>query len=109
MAMKTKNPRHQRKIRIRKKISGTATKPRLAVFKSNKNIYVALPVEKKPPVDLIGKISAKNKKTKGVIKWKLFKFDFLKYFSKKVLINIEENRIRIIKKPNTPRLVNISK
>ena len=40
MAMKTKNPRHQRKIRIRKKISGTATKPRLAVFKSNKNIYV---------------------------------------------------------------------
>ena len=40
MAMKTKNPRHQRKIRIRKKISGTATKPRLAVFKSNKNIYM---------------------------------------------------------------------
>ena len=40
MAMKTKNPRLKRKIRIRKKIFGTASKPRLAVFKSNKNIYV---------------------------------------------------------------------
>ena len=40
MVMKTKNPRIKRKIRIRKKIYGTATKPRLAVFKSNKNIYV---------------------------------------------------------------------
>ena len=38
--MKTKNPRLKRKIRIRKKIFGTASKPRLAVFKSNKNIYV---------------------------------------------------------------------
>ena len=40
MVMKTKNPRIKRKIRIRKKIYGTAKKPRLAVFKSNKNIYV---------------------------------------------------------------------
>ena len=40
MAMKTNNPRLKRKIRIRKKVSGTASKPRLAVFKSNKNIYV---------------------------------------------------------------------
>tara|TARA_B100000902_G_scaffold123231_1_gene123269 strand:+ start:5161 stop:5514 length:354 start_codon:yes stop_codon:yes gene_type:complete len=40
MAMKTKNSRHKRKVRIRKKISGTASRPRLAVFKSNKNIYV---------------------------------------------------------------------
>jgi large subunit ribosomal protein L18 len=40
MAMKTNNPRLKRKIRIRKKIYGTASKPRLAVFKSNKNIYV---------------------------------------------------------------------
>lgn len=38
--MKTTNPRLKRKIRIRKKIFGTASKPRLAVFKSNKNIYV---------------------------------------------------------------------
>ena len=40
MAMKINNPRLKRKIRIRKKVSGTASKPRLAVFKSNKNIYV---------------------------------------------------------------------
>ena len=40
MAMKTNNPRLKRKIRIRKKVFGTASKPRLAVFKSNKNIYV---------------------------------------------------------------------
>ena len=38
--MKTKNRRLNRKIRIRKKISGTSTVPRLAVFKSNNNIYV---------------------------------------------------------------------
>ena len=31
MVMKTKNPRLKRKIRIRKKIFGTASKPRLAV------------------------------------------------------------------------------
>tara|TARA_Y100001973_G_C5204110_1_gene340106 strand:- start:1456 stop:1809 length:354 start_codon:yes stop_codon:yes gene_type:complete len=40
--MKVKNisPRHKRKIRIRKKINGLETKPRLAIYKSNKNIYV---------------------------------------------------------------------
>ena len=38
--MKVKDKRHQRKIRIRKKISGTSTVPRLAVYKSNSNIYV---------------------------------------------------------------------
>ena len=38
--MKVKNKRQQRKIRIRKKIKGTASVPRLAVFKSNNNIYV---------------------------------------------------------------------
>ena len=38
--MKVKDKRQHRKIRIRKKINGTATVPRLAVFKSNNNIYV---------------------------------------------------------------------
>jgi len=38
--MKVKNKRQQRKIRIRKKVNGTASIPRLAVFKSNNNIYV---------------------------------------------------------------------
>jgi large subunit ribosomal protein L18 len=35
-----KTPRHKRKIRIRKTINGTQEIPRVAVFKSNKNIYV---------------------------------------------------------------------
>ena len=38
--MKVKDKRLHRKIRIRKKISGTSKVPRLAVFKSNNNIYV---------------------------------------------------------------------
>ena len=38
--MKVKDKRQHRKIRIRKKISGTASVPRIAVFKSNNNIYV---------------------------------------------------------------------
>ena len=38
--MKVKDKRINRKIRIRKKISGTPAVPRLAVFKSNNNIYV---------------------------------------------------------------------
>ena len=38
--MKVKDKRQHRKIRIRKKINGTATVPSLAVFKSNNNIYV---------------------------------------------------------------------
>ena len=40
MKVKNKSLRYKRKIRIRKKISGLETKPRLAVYKSNKNIYV---------------------------------------------------------------------
>jgi len=31
--------RLKKRVRIRKKISGTATKPRLCIFKSSKNIY----------------------------------------------------------------------
>ena len=38
--MKVKDKRKHRKIRIRKKVNGTASIPRLAVFKSNNNIYV---------------------------------------------------------------------
>ena len=34
--------RKRRKIRIRKKISGTPARPRMVVFRSNKHIYVQL-------------------------------------------------------------------
>ena len=40
MKVKNRSSRHKRKIRIRKKINGLETKPRLAIYKSNKNIYV---------------------------------------------------------------------
>ena len=40
MKLKNKNLRQKRKIRIRKKINGLKNKPRLAIYKSNKNIYV---------------------------------------------------------------------
>ena len=40
MRINYKTPRHKRKIRIRKTINGTQEIPRVAVFKSNKNIYV---------------------------------------------------------------------
>ena len=40
MQLKKKNSRQKRKIRIRKKINGLESKPRLAIYKSNKNIYV---------------------------------------------------------------------
>jgi large subunit ribosomal protein L18 len=39
MRIKYKNPRQKRKVRIRKNIYGTIEVPRVAVFKSNKNIY----------------------------------------------------------------------
>jgi large subunit ribosomal protein L18 len=40
MALTTLERRARIRMRIRKKISGTAEKPRLAVFRSNKQIYV---------------------------------------------------------------------
>lgn len=42
MAHKKRTPREKRKIHIRKKISGTPDRPRLAVFRSNKYIYAQL-------------------------------------------------------------------
>jgi large subunit ribosomal protein L18 len=44
----TKSDRRQRiRFRIRKIVSGTAAKPRLSVFRSNKEIYAQLIQEKK--------------------------------------------------------------
>jgi large subunit ribosomal protein L18 len=41
--MKSKNEaRQHRKIRIRKKISGTSARPRLCIFRSNKHIYAQI-------------------------------------------------------------------
>ncbi len=42
MAFTKKDRRFRIKRRIRKKISGTAEKPRMSVFRSNKHVYVQL-------------------------------------------------------------------
>ena len=39
MRVKTNDSRRRRHLRVRKKVRGTATRPRLAVFRSNKHIY----------------------------------------------------------------------
>ena len=39
MQVKTTNSRRRRHLRVRKKVRGTAARPRLAVFRSNKHIY----------------------------------------------------------------------
>ena len=42
MALKKVEARGHRHARVRKKVSGTAQRPRLAVFRSNKHIYAQL-------------------------------------------------------------------
>jgi len=42
MALTKEGKRRRIKYRIRKKVRGTATKPRLAVYRSNKEIYAQL-------------------------------------------------------------------
>lgn len=39
MRVKTTDSRQRRHLRVRKKVRGTAARPRLAVFRSNKHIY----------------------------------------------------------------------
>jgi len=39
MSVKTKDGRRRRHLRVRKKVRGTAARPRLAVFRSNKHVY----------------------------------------------------------------------
>ena len=61
----TKSDRRQRiKYRIRKTISGTATKPRLSVFRSNKEIYAQL-VDDVNGVTLLAASSREKEVSKG--------------------------------------------
>ncbi len=55
--------RFKRKLRIRSTLSGSAEKPRMAVFKSNQNIYVQL-VDDVRGVTLLA-ASTKDKELKG--------------------------------------------
>ncbi|MBU0504919.1 MAG: 50S ribosomal protein L18 [bacterium] len=42
MSYKKLSPRQKRKIRIRKKITGTTERPRLSVFRSNRYLYAQI-------------------------------------------------------------------
>ncbi len=42
MKLTKEQARHRRKVRIRKKISGTSERPRMVVFRSNAHLYVQL-------------------------------------------------------------------
>lgn len=57
--MNKEDKRQKRKLHIKKKISGSATKPRIFVFKSNKYFYAGLADDDKQVV-LMSKMSKKN-------------------------------------------------
>ena len=89
MALSKRERRQRIRYRIRKRISGTAEKPRMSVFRSNKNITVQLindiegktllaasalenevrektGVSKTEQAELVGKLIAKKAKEKGI-------------------------------------------
>jgi large subunit ribosomal protein L18 len=59
-----KNNRFKRHKRIRNKVNGTESRPRLAVFRSNKNLQVQL-INDIECVTLVGMSSANLKEAKG--------------------------------------------
>jgi large subunit ribosomal protein L18 len=64
MAFSKVNRRAKIKRRIRKKISGTSTTPRLSVFRSNKQIYAQI-IDDSTGKTLVSASSFKNKAAKG--------------------------------------------
>lgn len=57
--------RLKKKIRIRKTVKGTSERPRLCVFRSNKNIYAQI-INDDQGVTLVATSSLKNEKAKGM-------------------------------------------
>ena len=63
--------RLRRKVRVRKKVSGTDTRPRICVFRSNKHIYAQVISDHQGKTlaavsTLSDGVAEANKKTKGV-------------------------------------------
>lgn len=58
--MKIKSSRKRRILRVRKKLKGTAEKPRLSIYKSNKNLYAQL-IDDEKSISL-GGVSSKGEK-----------------------------------------------
>lgn len=62
--MTKKSPKERRKTRVRVKIKGTAKRPRLSVFRSNKRIYAQLIDDEKRKTLVAGSERELDKKTK---------------------------------------------
>jgi len=67
MGLTKEEKRARIKRRIRKVVNGTAERPRMAIFRSNKQIYAQL-IDDVNGVTLTAASSAKNKKAQGVAK-----------------------------------------
>ncbi|MFZ5939280.1 MAG: 50S ribosomal protein L18 [Bacteroidota bacterium] len=79
MALTKQDRRVRIKYRIRKKISGTADRPRMSVFRSNTHIYVQL-ID-----DLTGTtLAAASSKEKEIAGQKVTKIDQAKMVGKKI-------------------------
>ena len=88
----TKADRRQRiKYRIRKKLSGSGDRPRMTVFRSNKQIYVQL-VD-----DLTGKtLGAASSKEKEIASQKVNKIDQSKLVGKRIAEVAKEKGIETV-------------
>lgn len=64
MAHKKLTPRETRKVRIRKKIAGSAERPRFVVFKSNRFLYAQI-INDDDQKTLVAASSIKEKKGSG--------------------------------------------
>lgn len=67
MALTKEQRRLRIRRRIRKVVQGSAERPRLSVFRSNKQIYAQL-IDDQTGKTILGVSSAKNKKAQGVPK-----------------------------------------
>ena len=67
MSMKKSDRRVRIKRRVRKKVAGTNERPRMSVFRSNKDIYVQI-INDEEGKTLSAATSLKNAKTKGLPK-----------------------------------------
>ena len=88
----TKADRRQRiKYRIRKRLSGSGDRPRMTVFRSNKQIYVQL-VD-----DLTGKtLGAASSKEKDIASQKVNKIDQAKLVGKRIAEVAKEKGIETV-------------
>jgi len=88
----TKQDRRQRiKYRIRKKLSGTGERPRMTVFRSNKQIYVQL-VD-----DLTGQtLGAASSKEKEIASQKVNKIEQAKLVGKRIAEVAKEKGIETV-------------